>query len=362
MLRLALVAFLALIAARPPGEPQGPKARGAAKAQRLPGNPAKQAGANRSRISRGNAFLRQGSARASLISFERQLEADPDSIAAHVGLGRALTRIGRCDEALVHLSPYVGTRAFGDEAALAAGTCAGRLGFLEEAVWYTQIAVDQDDTSARAWTTLALAYDELGDDVARDAALEQLLLLRDNRDSSWYAEAVVALREGDVDELDRIAALWRRENRSSLDLTRLVGLSWLDLDDPQAAFDALSTVKSLRAGTQIRSLRAEALRRMGYPETAELFMEDRPQSVLEGPDADSVRARILADLGRPEEALAVLAEYGEAMEDPDLLASAWYVARHMGDTRACDSLAQRYEKARQSPLRDLDDLVPLTAR
>ncbi|MFZ5481499.1 MAG: tetratricopeptide repeat protein [Myxococcota bacterium] len=366
--RLAVVAMLGLVAAGPAERKDGAQPRRARTGERMGQKQAKTGAkeapltARQAANARGNAFLRQGSARASIASFRKTLARDPDSVAAHTGLGRALTRVGRCDEALEHLEPYVGTKAFGPEAALAASTCAGRLGFLEDAVYYGEIAVELDAKSARAWTSLALAYDELGDPVGRDTAMEELLLLRDGRDSSWYAEGVMAIRAGDVDRFDGIAALWRRDNRSSLDLLRLEALSWLDLDDPQAAFDALVPVKTLQAGAQIRSLRAESLRRLGFPETASVYMEDRPNSVLEGPDADAVRARIQADLGDFAAARATLEEYGREPEDADVVASAWYLARETGDAATEAAMAQRYEVLRQSPLRDLRHLVPVSRR
>ena len=78
-------------------------------------------------------------------------------------------------------------------------------------------------------------------------------------------------------------------------------------------------------------------------------------------DADAVRARILVDQGKPADARAVLEGY-EGLEDPDVIASGWYVARAEGDAAAMEEYARRYERVRQSPLRDLEDLVPVSAR
>ena len=309
----------------------------------------------------GNSFLKQGSNRAAIMAFRKQVAANPELASLHVGLGKALARVGKCDEALREFSPYVGTVPFGGDAALAAATCAGRLGLLDEAVTFDYLAVDLDPTSARALTSLALDLDLLGDTAARDMALEDMLLLRRDRDGSHYARAVIALRHGDLDEFDVIAKIWERDDSTSLDLRRLQALAWLDMDDPVAAIRVLQKIRSLKSGKQVRALRAEAFRRTGFPEEAQLNLADRPQSVLEGIDADSVRIRVLADLGDLQGARALLDDY-DALEDADLIASEWYLAWITGDTARQATLAVRYAAVQPSPLRTLEALVPIPRR
>lgn len=363
-----------------PGAAQGPQGKGpngmGQRAGRAPGaaprgmpvprggarkKPGGDAAAGRPRTGRGNMFLKQGSTRAAVSSFRKQLEADPDSAALHVGLGKALARIGQCEEALDHFWPYVGTLPFGAEAALAASTCSSRLGLLDDAILFDRLAVDLDETSARALTNLALDLSSAGDEGGAEVVLDELLHLRRDRDASTYARAVLALRDGRIDDFDRIAFAWEATEGPSLDLRRLQAQAWLDLDDPVAAIDTLANVRRIRNGQQVRHLRAEALRRTGYAEEAALYLEDRPQSVLEGVDSDAVRIRVFADLGQFEQAHAVLAEY-EGLQGPEIAASTWYLARREGRDAELPALAAAYEHARQSPLRDLDQLVPWNAR
>lgn len=337
---------------KPRAAGEDPKAAGNGQAARTG-----QAGAAM-RAAIGNSFMRQGSAQAAVLSFQTQLAKSPDSAALHIGLAKALTKIGRCDEALDHFRPYVGTKPFGSEAAFAAANCSSRLGLRDEAILFDRIAVDLDPTSARALTSLALDLAAADDVAGTEEALEALAVIRPDRDASWYARAVLALRIGDLDTFDVLLHLWRRDDPTSMDLRRLEALAWMDLDDPKSAYDELHKIRSLKAGKQIRTLRAESLRRMGFAEEAVWHLEDRPRNVLEGHDADALRARVAVDLGHLDDARALLAPYGE-MSDADFVASEWYLAKAEGDAPRAADAAARFLALNRSPLRTLDDLIPI---
>lgn len=313
------------------------------------------------RAAKGNMFLRQGSPRAAVASFRKQLEESPDSTALHIGLGKSLARLGRCEEALDHLWPYVGTLPFGAEAALSASTCSSRIGLLDDAVYFDRIAVDLDPTSARALTNLALDLSSAGDEAGAAEALDDLLFLRPERDASNYARAVLALRTGDLDTFDLVIEAWERDDGASLDMRRLQAQAWLDMDNPPAAMAALENVRRMRNGQQVRHLRSEALRRTGYTAEAAGYLQDRPQSVLEGVDSDAVRVRVHVDERDFAAAHAVLDNY-DVIDDAELIASAWYLAAAEGRTDALAALQAEYEHVRTSPLRQLSHLEPWTTR
>jgi len=344
---------------------EGPKAgKGSAakgEAGAADGEPAGKDGKRRGSLGAGNMFLKRGGNKAAAGAFRKQLDKNPDAPAAHVGLGKALTRMGKCEEALTHLWPYVGTLPFGGDAALAASTCSGRLGLLGDAVYFDHLAVELSPESARALTSLALDTAALGDTAATEAALEELLFLRKDRDASAYARANLALRAGDIAAFDDIAALWERDDGPGADLRRLQAQSWLDMDNPRECEAILARLASLRSGNQTRYLRAEAHRRMGYADEAEEYLADRPQSVLEGVDPDSIRVRVAVDLGNFPRAHELLAAY-EGLPDPEILASAWYLARAEGRIDALPALEAEYRAVRMSPLRELEQLVPVTLR
>jgi hypothetical protein len=339
----------------PGGKPGGKAGRGA-----KPGGAASQA-QRQFGLGKGNLFLRQGSPGAAELSFRRQLEANPDAPGPNIGLGKALARIGRCSEALDHFWPYVGTLPFGGDVALAASTCSDRLGLTDDALYFDHLAVELDPTSARALTSLALDLDTAGDIVGREEALDSLLFLRPDRDASVYARVVLALRAGDLDTFDQLVFEWQRTLGADSDMRRLQAQAWLDMDNPPEVLEVLAKVRRLRGGPQVRYLRAEALRRTGYAEEALLNFEDRPQNVLEGIDSDAILARIDTDLGDLAGAHTILARY-EGVDDAELAASAWYLARAEGRTEELPGLAAHYERLRTSPLRELTSLTPWTKR
>jgi thioredoxin-like negative regulator of GroEL len=346
------------------GKGEGPKGgggggggKGAAEGGAAAGKDGKQ----RPPLGAGNMFLKKGGNKAAAGAFRKQLDKNPDAAAAHVGLGKALTRMGRCEEALLHLWPYVGTLPFGGDAALAASTCSGRIGLLGDAVYFDHLAVELSPESARALTSLALDTAAIGDTAASADALEELLFLRKDRDASAYARANLALRDGDIEAFDEVAALWERDDGAGADLRRLQAQSWLDMDNPRECEAILARLASLRSGNQTRYLRAEAHRRMGYANEAVEFLADRPQSVLEGVDPDSIRVRVAVDRGEYAQAHELLAAY-EGLPDPEILASRWYLARAEGRTDALPALEAEYRAVRMSPLRELEHLVPVTLR
>ncbi|MDO9280523.1 MAG: hypothetical protein Q7U06_01345, partial [Pseudomonadota bacterium] len=256
---------------------------------------------------------------------------------------------------------YVGTLPFGAEAALSASTCSSRIGLLDDAVYFDRIAVDLDPSSARALTNLALDLSAGGDEVGAAEALDELLFLRPERDASTYARAVLALRVGDLDTFDLVVEAWERNDGATPDLRRLQAQAWLDMDNPPAAMAALENVRRLQNGQQVRHLRSESLRRMGYTAEAAGYLQDRPQSVLEGVDSDAVRVRVHVDEGDLATAHEVLAGY-DVIDDAELIASAWYLASAEGNTAALPGLQADYEHTRTSPLRELSHLTPWTTR
>lgn len=306
----------------------------------------------------GNQMLKSNSSAGAVDVYKRQIERDPSAPAPHVGLGRAYARLGRCAEALDELAPQVGTKPFGAEAATSAGVCARKLGLLDEAVWYNQLAVDLSPGNTRALTMLAINLWDTGDDVGVEAVLDELMFVGKARDASLYARSALALAEGDIEEFDVLRALWEREDRSDQEIRRLDAQAWLDVGDPVAADRALAGARRFRPSAYIRVARAETARRLGDPTQALTQLADRKNSVVEGEQADAVRLRVLTDDGRMEEARALRDEYA-ASELPDLVASRWYYARATQDVEAMAREAGLYRTVNRNPLRTLDQLVPV---
>jgi len=81
---------------------------------------------------------------------------------------------------------------------------------------------------------------------------------------------------------------------------------------------------------------------------------------LTGADADAVQVRMLVDRGQLVEARTLLADYALEL-DEEVVASRWYLARAEGDAAGLEREAAAYALARTSPLRTLDQYVPITA-
>jgi tetratricopeptide (TPR) repeat protein len=367
LLGVGLAAAVVAEAQEPTPAPAGARgalrpARGAGRA----GTPARgkgprtaAAGAQDSKRVGGIAesFLKQGNFRAAAAGFRQELEKTPDAVAAHVGLGKALARLGRCDEALTELWPQVGTKPFGDEAALLASICSSSLGIEEDALYFAEMAAEMDPGNPRALTQYALVLDKRGDADRAERVIGQLQVLPGPKDASLYARSVLALRAGDIDEFDRLTFFWPDDRSSQRDLQRLEAQSWLDIGDPIQVVSSIKTIQRMRRGRASTWLRAEAVRRMGDPKEASDLLNSRNAREGEGSDSDAVRARVLADLGDLVGAQALIDQYAHEV-DPELVASAWYVARSAGDKAAMKDYAAIYHREQVSPLRTLRQLIP----
>ncbi len=313
----------------------------------------------------GLAMLRAGKPRAAIASLEANLALAPDSQPIQMALGRAYGRIGRCDRAMGYLDATRDAPGFDAIAAMAGALCAGRLGLLEEALAYEERGLSVEPDDVRLLTTYALDLARAGDAGGSEAAVDALVVAHPKRDASAFARASLALQEGDLDALDVELALWERADRDTDEVSRLRAQAALDLDDPRSALREIDAMQRLRHGPNVRQLRAEAWRRLGAPGSALGELDGPRNGVLEGPDVDAVRVRALVDMGQLDEAAALLSLNGGddvSRREPDMLASAWYLARARGDAGAQARYAAAWRSAEPSRLRTLELYVPLDAR
>ena len=332
-----------------PGPRAGARKPGAAR----PGRPAHVRG--------GKALLRSGMTRMASQALAEDVAANPTSPEANISLAIARARLGRCDDALDHFLPFTGNPAFGLRAALMASHCSSRLGMDGDAVWFDLIALDRRPESQTALGALALDADRLGDTVLRDVAWEELLVVDPRRDQSLFAEAALALRHGDLDTFDAVDALWTREGRPPEEMARLRARSWMDLDDPAVALTVLTSTHKVRKGAEARILIGECERRLGMPAATLEDFAKKAMGKLAGSEVDAVSARALVDTGALAEAAALLESYPPRGDD-EIVASRWYLARAQGDAAAEAEYAAQYAQLALSPLRTLDQLIPVAGR
>ncbi len=310
----------------------------------------------------GDMLLGAGRTRAAAGQFKKRIESDPDSVAAWVGWAVAQSRLGRCEEALEHFWPYSHTRPFKPSVALAASRCAARLGYIDDALYFDMLALERNPSSLRTLNALALDLHQAGDRAGADEVLERLLVIDRDKDSSLFAETAIALREGRLDDFDALVLTWEREGRASEELARLKAYSWLDVDDPVHAQEALKSKFRLERSLEARLLQSEIQRRLGETDTADGEYERRYRTKLVGFEADVMRSRVRVDQGRLEEAEALLAPHADVLDDEDVVASRWYLARAQGDAATMAEMEAKWPSARLSPLRELGHLVPINRR
>ncbi|MBM4393764.1 MAG: hypothetical protein FJ090_21780 [Deltaproteobacteria bacterium] len=309
----------------------------------------------------GDLLLGAGRVRSAAAQYKKRTESDPQSVAAWVGWAVAQTRLGRCEEALEKFWPYTHTRPFKPSAALAASRCAARLGYVDDALYFDMLALERAPGNLRVLNALAIDLHQAGDHAGADEVIERLLVIDRDKDSSMFAEAAIALREGRIDDFDALCALWEREGRASDELLRLKAYSWLDLDDPVGASEALRAEFKVERGIEARLLAAEIERRLGNLDNADEEFQRKYRTKLVGFEADVLRSRVRVDQGRLDEARELLAPHADAI-DEDVVASRWYLARAEGDAVAMAEMEARWPAARLSPLRELGHLVPINRR
>jgi len=198
---------------------------------------------------------------------------------------------------------------------------------------------------------------------ALDPLVEELEAGKDD----WMALALDAWREVETggaraDELLAIGvAKGESEGRPLLvQMSILSCRSWLDLGDPVAADHAARRgVKVSMSQTRLLACRAEALRRQGWLDEAGELVSRPWNELAETPYLDAVEVRVLVDRGRLAEAREVAARLPDT-DDPEILASRWYLARALRSPEAA-RWAARYEGVPRPEGRTLERYVPVGA-
>lgn len=305
-------------------------------------------------------MLKTGSAQAQIIAWRQEIQANPDSEEAHISLGKALTKQGDCTAALDELWAWSDAPSFAQQGATSAALCSARLGLYTDALAFDRMALEADPESVHAYTLLALHADRLGDQAQVDEALDALGALgTKGGDPTLYTRAVLALRSGDLNEFDIDCALWVRSGWDARELMRLEAQLWMDLDDPQSAMNIVSgKLLSIQDG---RHIFLEAQRRLGEAGTVFSLLDNQKFRVLNGVGPDALRIRTRADLGEFEEAHHLLQDYGNST-DPDIVSAGWYLARAEGNKDEMQRLSQIWDQVRESPLRHLEQLIPVNQR
>jgi hypothetical protein len=326
-------------------------------------------GADDHRILRGEMRLQHHQWNMAIQLFRGVLADDPHSARAKRGLGVALAREKRCDEALPMLADVRATAEWSVEAAVAEGDCRERHGDLSGGLAAYEEALLLDDASGEALYKLAMTRGSAGDLPGAEAALDAIDELESPRAVNLrpLAEAWLAADQGGdeawlaLDELRRrIGEASLLTNTAKIEADVIEGLLWLDAGDPIAAERALSRAGAKsRVPTRASSWKAEALRRAGLHEEAAAIFERKKVELGDLPIKRAVMARIAIDQGRLADAREILA--GSPPEDAEIQATAWYLARAEGDAAGMADAEARWRRVNAARERRLEHLIPWTA-
>jgi predicted Zn-dependent protease len=306
-----------------------------------------------------NAMIDAGQPRRAGPVLREMLAEDPGNHEARATLGRALSVMGHCEEALIHLSAARPTIAWTGRISEAEGHCYMRHGRLSEAVVAYEEALWMNPKLISAQHVLVLLYFQQGD----WSAAEKGIALIEAREGWPFRGGILrvelARAKGEdpgIDFLELERQVSRvRGKRAWQQLHFLRGQIWLDANAPSFAEKAFAESIALEPFHEGSILgRAEALRRLGRIAEAR-GAATRPvlrHSLLIQP----IRARILMDLGDAQGARAELEE-STFHNHLEVLATHWYLAQATGEPT--DTLEQAWLEERWMRDLRLIDLIPL---
>ena len=339
MLRRAIRPFLALglvllTGARPPMDPE---------------------------LLRAEAMMVRGQLRQAEAILLRLHDAEPTRPRIALSLAVSRARLGKCEEAIPALEELHGARVWNSLAGTSLANCYTARLDTELAVAAVTEALEQDRDNGEAWGLLARLHAFRGDLARADDAIGELLALQDSPTSMMLLYAEFTYRVGDP-EFDGWSAMFQHHSPKSRSSFQVEVYRWMDLGHPKMAADvAMQFMRDGMRRPAVAFARAEALRRIDLPGDAMMVFERSLfADASETPSAAVVRARVLTDLGRFDEADAILAKHPTPAHH-DVLASSWYLARARGDDAYADALRERYDRQTKPAGRTLEQLIPWVA-
>jgi Tfp pilus assembly protein PilF len=306
-----------------------------------------------------NALIDAGQPRRAGPTLRKMLAEDPGNHEARATFGRALTVMGRCEEALVHFKAVRPTVAWVGKIAEAEAGCHLRFGRLSEAevayaeaLWMnpnlisTQHALTLLHLHNAEWDAAEAAIEAIGlqQGWPYRAGILKVELARAKGEDPWFAFSALER------EMDGVQGKTARQQ-----LHYLRGQLWLDAKGPARAEQAFSAAIAVTPFHEASILgRAEALRRLGLTQDAQAVAGRR--ILRHSPLIHPIRARILVDLGAFSAAQTEL-EKSKFPHHLEALATRWYLARARG--APTQELEASWRLARQSRDLTLAHLLPL---
>ncbi len=308
-----------------------------------------------------DSMLQRGRYRMAAQEYRRALEDDPDDPELLLGEARAWAGLGWCGQALPVFEKLRDSAAFDDSAALAAGACLSDDARHVDAVAMFEEAVVLSGGGTGAWVELAWAAFVADDQPLFDAITDAQVADDPLHRGTLLLLAARAWRDGDLLAMDWYLEDLRDQQPRAPKADLLTGWAALELGDNDAAIQALrgpNRFARMRL-PEISTWLAEANRRAARFREAQRIVEQDLRERVVPPTRQALRLRLQADLEGP----AAARQAADALLDahpfePELIATAWYVAERAGDTVRAQALRERYDSAVPSGRRPLDRLLP----
>jgi tetratricopeptide (TPR) repeat protein len=305
--------------------------------------------------------LRGGRPLAALRAFEKALPRQPDNPRLHMLIAEAHLRLNHCEDGQKWSGPMRTKPAYRLDLPEQLASCSARTGDYSDAVYWQEELLAFDPEGADDWATLALYRYRQGDVAGTESALYEAWELDPDHTRLLITRATIAVSEGQLELADELIAELLERPESGVIARTLEARVLMDLDDPVGAEAVLAKAKKRQiADWNVLALRAEAQRRAGDPETADMTAR-RNRTAKDRQVIRVVLVRTLSDLGRFDEAAELLTLALEADPyDLEAIASAWYLAQARGEAEDARAWARHYERLRgNNPYRELERLLPL---
>jgi tetratricopeptide (TPR) repeat protein len=243
----------------------------------------------------GNVLAHLGQAEEAVSVFKRALALKPELAEAHSNLGAALRAHGQAEEAVAELRQAVSLKPDFPEALNNLGAALRSLGRPGEAVAVLRRAIELKPDFIEAWANLANVQEELGETAEALATVRRALAIDPTSAHAWHTLSGLKTFAADDPDIPAMeAALATAEARDLRDdrinLGFALGKAWMDLRDPDRAFEYLNTANRLRRATFDYDVEAEA---RGFDEIAKVFTPELMQRLAGTGDASELPIFVL---------------------------------------------------------------------
>jgi len=309
---------------------------------------------------RGQAHLERRQFRMAAESFRKASAERPDDPEPRLGLARAWAGLEWCGRAVPLFEELRDSSFYGHRAAMDHGACLAAIGRNAEGIEVLEEAVLLSGNGSGAIVQLAWEALKGADEPLFRAVASQLIEAEPGSAGALLLEGARCWLDGDPDGQEAALQALRSLQGHSPQADLLDAWAALELGEPARAAEILRGEDRLNRMRlpEVAVWLAEANRRDGNTEIAHTILNQqsrgRESSVLRG----AILLRVRADregfaAARPD-ALRLLDAHPD---QPEVVATAWYIAMRGGDDSA-SGLRQRYERLALPDRAPLDLLLP----